>query len=312
MTVQPGIIGDDFRVGYRVQTTWGVSMGTAFFFGELGSGLFTVALLLDYLPGMVLGMVLTGVGKPYFHLSHMGQPLKSWRAIVRLDRSWISRGFLAIILFVGFGTLYILEVAYGAIGVAAATLGLGAGAADFLTNATAVIALLSALVVMLYQGLTMSHSAAITLWSTGLMPVVGLLYALMCGLSTVMALAFQSRFAGQLESLLLLEYVNLGLLLALFLMVISLLHAANYGSAGGRQSLDLLLRGPLSRPFISLVLVIGMLVPALLMFFGSSTLPVLVALAICEAAGYYAFRILILRAGVYEPIMDFAAQLVRR
>jgi len=71
-------------------------MASAFFFGELGAGLFFVSLLLESAQGMLAGLLITGLLKTYFHLSHMGVPKKSWRAILRPDRSWISRGLIGM------------------------------------------------------------------------------------------------------------------------------------------------------------------------------------------------------------------------
>ena len=91
-------------------------MATAFFFGEIGAGLFLVSLAFDSLTGMTLGVLCTAVGKTTGHMLHLGQPLRAWRAIFRIDRSWVSRGLLAIILFTGFGAGYILcraDLTYG-------------------------------------------------------------------------------------------------------------------------------------------------------------------------------------------------------
>ncbi len=84
--------GDTLRVGYRFQRYWDNSMAYAFFCAEVGAGLYFVSLLLDSLVGMAVGFVVVSTGKPYFHLAHMGVPAKSWRAMLRPDRSWISRG----------------------------------------------------------------------------------------------------------------------------------------------------------------------------------------------------------------------------
>ena len=101
--------GDSFQLGYRFQSYWDFHMATAFFFGELGAGLFLVSLYYGFVPGMVAGLLCTGVGKPYYHMSHMGVPMKSWRAILRPDRSWISRGLISIVIFVPCGALVVLD-----------------------------------------------------------------------------------------------------------------------------------------------------------------------------------------------------------
>jgi len=107
------LAGDSFRLGYRFQRYWDVSMASAFFCGELGAGLFLVAMVYDSLPGLILGLLIAGVGKSLFHLTHMGVPGRSWRAILRPDRSWVSRGLIAIVVFCGAGTLHTIDTIMG-------------------------------------------------------------------------------------------------------------------------------------------------------------------------------------------------------
>ena len=49
--------GDSFRLGFRFQRHWDVSMASAFFCGEVGAGLFLVSMLLGHLAGMVAGLI---------------------------------------------------------------------------------------------------------------------------------------------------------------------------------------------------------------------------------------------------------------
>jgi DMSO reductase anchor subunit len=106
------MVGDTFQVGYRFQRYWDTPMANAFFFGELGAGLFSVSMLFDFVLGMTIGLLTTGIFKPYFHLAHMGVPLRSWRALVRPDRSWTSRGLIGIAIFMGAGSVHTLNVAF--------------------------------------------------------------------------------------------------------------------------------------------------------------------------------------------------------
>ena len=82
---QAAIVGDEFRPGFRLQRSWSWSMATSFFLGEIGAGLFLVSLFFSYLPGLILGLLLTSVGKTAGHLMHMGQPTRAWRAIFKLN-----------------------------------------------------------------------------------------------------------------------------------------------------------------------------------------------------------------------------------
>ena len=60
---QTVIVGDEFRPGFRLQRSWNRPMATSFFLGEVGAGLFIVSLFFSYLPGLILGLLLTSVGK---------------------------------------------------------------------------------------------------------------------------------------------------------------------------------------------------------------------------------------------------------
>lgn len=284
------MVGDSFRVGYRFQRHWDTSMAVAFFCGELGGGTFLVSLLYDFIPGMVLGLVLTGIGKPYFHLSHMGVPVQSWRAILRPDRSWISRGLIAIVFLVGAGVIYTADLALGNILPAA------------LAMLAKVVAVIAGLVVCTYQGFAMSHSTAIALWSSAIMPVASLLYALTAGTLLTLAVGHGS-LGGQAISQL--HDVALMLLFVDVLMLLALLHGAHHGSPGARLSVELLLKTVYAGAFYSLVMLVGIVLPILLLWLAGTAYIAVLGAAAAFVIGFLAFRILMFKAGVYEPILSF-------
>lgn len=290
------IVGDSFNVGYRFQRYWDTPMANAFFCGELGAGIFLVAAALDFLPGMLVGLLTTCILKSYFHLSHMGVPAKSWRAIVRPDRSWISRGLLAIVFYGGFGFGY-LALAWLGLGEA---MGLSAGLVGFVK----VLAVISALVVATYQGFAMSHSTAIALWNTGMMPVSSLVYALTGGVAVNLVVGSGMLAA---DPALRANLVTAGLVLFGLLAIVhlSLLHAAHHGSPGGRKSVELLTRSFYAQWYWGVTWAVGILVPALLLWaVGGGFIAALIA-AVATLAGYYSFRLLIFKAGLFEPIISF-------
>jgi len=285
--------GDSFKLGYRFQSYWDLPMAAAFFFGEFGAGMFLVSLYFEYLPGMILGLLSTGVGKPYFHISHMGVPGKSWRAILRPDRSWISRGLISIVFFIPCGALVVLDAAFGWSG------------GGMLGQLVKVVAVLSALVVMSYQGFLMSHSSAFAIWNSGLIPMMSVIYALTSGAAVTLAM---SQMFGTVDSQLL-GHAVIALVVVNLLVLLSFLHAAYHGTAGARQSADLLTREQYSRPFLGLVFGAGIVLPLLLLWLGGVNVLTSLLTAIGVLAGYFAFRVLIFKAAVYEPQVNFAARL---
>lgn len=288
------IVGDSFNVGYRFQRYWDTPMANAFFFGELGAGFFLVSLLLGFVPGMLAGLLITGVLKTYFHLSHMGVPGKSWRAILRPDRSWISRGLLGIVFLMGFGGLHTLNAWFDL---------QGAWGLTVLGGIVKLLAAAAALLVMTYQGFAMSHSTAIALWSTGLMPVSSLSYAATGGVTLALAAGWDSPALAAYRQLI----VNTALVLLLVIAVVllSLLHAAHHGSPGGRKSVELLTRSFYARWFYGLVWGAGIILPAVLLALAGDSRAAAIAATAGVLAGFYAFRLLVFKAGVFEPIMSF-------
>ena len=286
------IVGDSFNVGFRFQRYWDTPMANAFFACEFGAGFFLVSLLLGFVPGMIAGLVVGVSLKSYFHLSHMGVPMKSWRAIIRPDRSWISRGLMGIVALVGFGILHIGNETIG--------LGLTGVLADLVKFAAAA----AAVVCMTYQGFAMSHSSAISLWSTGLMPVSSFVYSAASGTMLVLATGWNSFFSDKLETRQMLVTAGLFLMFGLVAVLISLLHASRHGSPGARKSFELLTKTLYAKWFYSLIWIVGIALPVLILWLAPNHAAVIIATA-AVLVGHYAFRLLIFKAGVFEPIMSF-------
>jgi formate-dependent nitrite reductase membrane component NrfD len=82
-TQSVGIANHRFAFGYYRQTFWNWLIGTAFFLGGLGAGLFVLALLTDHTAGMLVGYLIVVVGKNTAHLLFLGRPERFWRAAMR-------------------------------------------------------------------------------------------------------------------------------------------------------------------------------------------------------------------------------------
>ncbi len=285
------IVGNEFVLGFRAQQEWGWKIALAFFFGELGSGLFFVSAFYDFVVGMAVGWFLVSVAKPTALFLHLGQPQRFWRAIMGLGKSWISRGLLASVLFTGFGGAHILNLHYHIV---------SGGLAQLLL----VVAMLACLVVMVYLGFVLSYSPSITLWGTGIMPVISLSYALLGGVTLFILLAYHTVLQENPQALALLKAVELGLVLFCGVIMLSFLHGAAYASEAGKRSVALLLKQDLAKWFVPLVLVVGILLTALLIFFGPVSFTAVLAVAVVELVGDFALKILIFKAGLYEPTIS--------
>lgn len=290
------IVGDTFNVGFRFQRYWDTPMANAFFCGELGAGLCLASLVLGFPPGVLIGVLITTVLKTYFHLAHMGVPTQSWRAILRPDRSWTSRGLLGIVFYAGFGIAYWLYATFDS----GAALGLHEATGTLLAICTGA----AALVVMTYQGFAMSHSTAISLWSNGLIPLSSFAYAATAGLYLLMALAWNGFLAEDLALRAIVSNVAVGMLLVIAAVLLSLLHSAHHGAPGARKSAEILTWTFYAKWFWGVVCGVGIVLPALLVLTSASYFAILIAAA-AVLLGFYAFRVLIFKAAVFEPIMSF-------
>lgn len=285
------IVGDEFVLGFRTQQEWGWKIALAFFFGELGSGLFFISAFYDFVLGMAIGWFLVSVAKPTALFLHLGQPQRFWRAIMGLGHSWISRGLLASVLFTGFGGAHILNQQFHIV---------GGGLASLLL----VVAMLACLVVMVYLGFVLSYSPSITLWGTGIMPVISLSYALLGGVTLFILFSYHSLLKDAPQTLALLKSLELGLVLFCGVIMLSFLHGAAYASQAGKQSVALLLKQDLAKWFVPLVLVVGILLTALLIYLGSTSFTAIMAVAVVELVGDLALKILLFQAALYEPTIS--------
>lgn len=288
------IVGDSLALGFRFQRYWDDSMASAFYFGELGAGLFLVSALYGSTIGIICGVAITAVLKTWFHMAHMGVAARAWRAILRPDRSWISRGLISIVFFSGFGILHILFTVFGD-GTAA------------LAGPVKVLAMLSALVVMTYHGFAIADSPSISFWNTGLMPVSSLAYSGTSGL-VLLTVLDSAAAAGQASALPPTNLVAHAMVVVTFVIVLALLQGANRGSPGARKSLSLLIKdGPFVKWFLGVVLLGGLILPFLLLFAPPMFL-VNLLMAILVLGGYYAFRVLVFKVGLYDPPISFAPE----
>jgi formate-dependent nitrite reductase membrane component NrfD len=293
--IEAAFVGKQFKIGLRRQKTWGADMAISFFFGEFGAGLFLLSLCFGYLPGITAGLVIAVVGKSVGHILHLGRPERAWRAITMLGNSWLSRGLLSIILYSGFGGAYVLNAYLGYMPMD-----------SLVIKFCAFVAGAAALVIMLYQGLIMSHSAAITLWASGLMPVIGMAYAFLSGSSVLVALGYNGLFSQSPELLLVFKTLQLLLLLVVGICIWGLLHAANYGTPGGKESVKCLLSGQYAMGFWGGIVVIGILCTALIAAFAPVTQQMAFAALTTQIIGFISFRLLMLKAGNYDAIMNFS------
>jgi len=276
-----------FAFGYFRQTFWNWLIGTAFFLGGVGGGLFLISLLLRYPAGMLAGYSTVMVGKNAAHLKFLGRPERFWRAAMRPDRSWIARGIWATGLLGVSGMLLLLPYVFGP------QWQLSGG----LLTAATIVAGASALFLMFYDGFVMKFSSGIAFWRTLLLPLLMLMYATLGG--STLSLTLRNLRGDAVPGLLTnLEHI---LLVLNALMIVVYLARMQHALPAARQTLQQWLRGTYSRPFFGLVVGVGLGATLLLSFAGTRVEAqwLIILIAACELTGDFTLIMLFLKSGLF-------------
>lgn len=288
MTTQSvGIANHRFAFGYYRQTFWNWLIGTAFFLGGLGAGLFVLALLTDHTAGMLVGYLIVVVGKNTAHLLFLGRPERFWRAAMRPDRSWIARGIWAMGLFAVSGLILLLP----------RVLGPAWQLYGWLNGVATAVAVLSAVVIMFYDGFVMNSSPGVAFWRTRLLPLLLLMYATLGG--TTLSLTIRELRGEAIPGFL--PNLEHGLLVVNFVLLAVYLARMNRSLPAARETLRQWLSGPYARVFFGLVLLVGLLATLLLSVVQSrvQATGLVLLIAACELTGDFTLVMVLLKSGLF-------------
>lgn len=108
------LLGYEWMVKHTPQEEWiegkGVLLWLAFFFSEIGAGIYFVSIFLNFRPGWLMGWLVSLVLGGFVHLGFLGKPLRTWRILLRPASSEISRGMWVVLLFAVIGFFQVLPV----------------------------------------------------------------------------------------------------------------------------------------------------------------------------------------------------------
>lgn len=273
---------DEFVVDFRAQTGWGFPIALDFFFSGAGAALVFFSLIIDSCLGVMLGSIFLGIGAALL-LMDLGNRSRFYKAFAKPKRSWISRGTFLITMLLVFAIIYALL-----------------GFPEIPATLKALIAAIAAMVV-LYPGLALSYSPSIALWNSGFIPILFALHSLASGLS--IGLIIYSPLQAAREWMI---WLQLGLLLFLLIGTGIFLLVSSASTAGVRKSVEILLSQENRTPFVLVGLGLGIIAPlALLVAFvgGLSSWIILFLAALVRLGGDVGYRLAILRAGVYDPLI---------
>ncbi len=284
------LVEKEFVAGFRQQTEWAWLIASAFFFGKVGSGLFIMSVVLDSRLGMLVGLLIVLVGKGGAHFLFLGRPWRFWRGMARPNSAWIARGIWAMSFMMAAGFLLLL---------------LPMDSALYLP--LAVFASICAFVVAVYDGFLLTSSPAIPIWNSALMPVMCMFYSFLGGTTMVLFMTHMGFMQLNEKFSAFLPTLEIGLLVANLLIVLMfLIGSINTGSAG-RESFDLLVKGPYALPFFSLAIGVGLVFTLLMSVFGGAHAGAgtVALITVADLVGHFFIFFLLLKIGVFKPVLGF-------
>lgn len=287
-----------WMVDYTSQKEWiegtGKALWLAFFFSEIGAGLYFVSLFVNNGHGYVLGWLTTIVLGGGFHLAYLGNPQRAWRTFLHPKKSEISRGMIIITLYAVVGVLHLAPLLS-----VFAWLPWSAHSMIF----KILIGVLSFLVIT-HGFLTMSVFSAIPFWNTTTLTLFSVISGIWIGsqLSIGTVLLF-----GDSSFLILLEVWSRWALMGYIAIAGAFLWNAACGNPTMRYSLRILLQGQLAPVFYSGVVGVGFIVTVIITLTGLSS-PLSHGLLwlrlICAFLGDVVIRYCVLKAGTYTPLVS--------
>lgn len=283
----------EFMVKYTQQKDWidgrGNFIAFAFFLGGISGGLYMAAAYFDNLLGMFVAWLLAlAMGLSY--MIHLSKPLRFWRMFMKPGTSWIARGFIFIMLFIGLTTIQLILSQW----VPGATTAI---------TVFMVLAGIFAFAQSIYTGFAVSYVSAIKIWNSAIVPVL----FVTCGLTGGLAILLAIMMAGDHAQLIALENIIRVVLIALAIIIGVYLWNTTYSSTAAKDAVKRLIGGSLAPLFWIGVFLFGIVIPIVISittyFVGEVSSGLLTTAIVSEIIGGLALRFAILKAGVYTPLL---------
>ncbi|MEA3442396.1 MAG: NrfD/PsrC family molybdoenzyme membrane anchor subunit [Chloroflexota bacterium] len=283
----------EFMTRYTPQREWiegrGVLLWLAFFFIELGAGIFFVASLFSNLWGMFVGLVVCAVLGGGLHLLYLGHPFRFYLIFLKPQNSWISRGMIFVAVFLVLGIIH-LGLSYWA----SSALGL------------LIVADIFAFLTVIYGGFAMNFANGIPLWNTALLPVLYVVAGFWGGAEVAMGIVLKTGALATVGASV--EGLIRILLIAFVIIIAAYLISVRYGLGAGAISVGQIVRGKWAPLFWIVVVVLGVGVPAgvvihsVVVGLAATSASLLYLSIILELIGDLGSRYLILKNGFYNPL----------
>ena len=290
------LMGYEWMVKHTPQEEWiegkGVLLWLAFFFSEIGAGIYLVSIFLNFRPGWLMGWLVSLVFGGFIHLGFLGKPLRSWRMLLRPASSEISRGMWVVLLFAVIGFFQVLPVVVSGV----------PWSGD--SSALKVIMGILCILLITHGFSTMNVVRALPMWNSSMMLPLSLVSGIWVGSQTTELMLLigghDITVAEVWARWSLLSYMG-----ALLIFLWGCLHS----SETTRMSIKSILTGSSSATFYVVVVAVGLIIPLIitLLVWGNASASVSGSLLFlrvtCVLIGDLAMRYNIMRGALYSPLI---------
>ncbi len=281
-----GIRPYEWMIKATPQKEWidkqGIFLMLAFFFSEIGAGVYFISLFFQYKAGLAIGWFVTLVLGGLIHIFYLGNPKRSWRMFLKPGSSELSRGLWIITVFALLGFIQIIKGGFNPV---------------FNT----IMGILCILIIM-HGFSTMNVIRALPAWSSTMVLPLSLISGVWVGsqvLQFILAIS-EPKNAGILE-------LWSKLFLFIYIAVIVLyLWGTFHSSETAQFSVNRLLKGDISKGFYAGVLAAGIFLPlviTLIMWGGSVNIFLIFLRLAFVFVGDLALRYSIMKSAVYTPLL---------
>ena len=287
----------EWMVRHTPQEEWiegkGLLVWLAFFFSEIGAGIYLVSIFLNFRPGWLIGWLVSLVLGGFIHLGFLGKPLRIWRILLRPASSEISRGMWVVLLFGVIGFFQVLPVVLSGL----------PWSGD--SSALKVIMGILCVLIIIHGFSTMGVVRALPMWNSSMMLPLSLVSGIWVGSQTTELMQLigghDITTAEVWARWSLLSYMG-----ALLVFLWGSLHS----SETTRVSIKGILMGSSSATFYVGVIAIGLIIPLVITLFVWGNEParigggLLFLRFLCVMIGDLAMRYNIMKGALYSPLIQ--------
>jgi formate-dependent nitrite reductase membrane component NrfD len=285
---------------YTPQEEWidrrGLLLWLAFFFSEIGAGMYLVSLFLEFWWGCKISLLISSILGGGLHLLYLGKPSRFWRMVLKPKSSELSRGTIIMILFFVIGAIHVAP-SYSPFS--------GLPWRSDMLFFKVIMAILCFFVVT-HGFVTMSGITAIPFWNSAVLPILSLASGIWIGVQLVI---WASIGFSEKQILLSVEPLARWSLFAYAFVALCYFWSTFHSSSAGRESLKVVSKGNLYPVFYGGVVLAGFLIPiAITLYLWANDIIPDYRLAYWRIAfaitGDFTLRYVILKAGRYFPLLE--------